>query len=193
MHDPRESHLKAFKRILRYIKGTICHDIHIYRSSVTGLVAYSDADWAGCPSTRCSTSGYCVFLGNNLISWSSKRQHTVSRSNSEAKYRGVANVVSEATWLHTLLLEMHIPLDRATIVYCDNVFAIYLSSNPVQHQWTKHVKIDIHFVREKVSLGHVGVLHVPSAQQFADVFTKGLSSPLFLTFRGSLSVRQPPA
>ncbi|KAG7600292.1 GAG-pre-integrase domain [Arabidopsis suecica] len=191
MHDPRESHLLALKRILRYLKGTIKHGLHIYRSTSSGLIAYSDADWAGCPSTRRSTSGYCVFLGDNLVSWSSKRQATISRSSAEAEYRGVANAVSETTWLRTLLLEMKIPLPRATIVYCDNISAIYLSSNPVQHQRTKHVEIDIHFVREKVAIGHVRVLHVPSAQQFADVFTKGLPSSLFLDFRTSLSVRPP--
>ena len=123
------------------------------------------------------------------MSWSSKRQNTISRSSAEAEYRGVANVVFDATWLRNLLFEMKIPLSRATVVYCDNISAIYLSSNPVQHQRTKHVEIDIHFVREKVSLGHVRVLHVPSARQFADIFTKGLPSPLFIEFRTSLTVR----
>lgn len=193
MHDPREAHLNALKRILRYVKGTISHGLRLYKSTTTSLVAYSDADWAGCPSTRRSTSGYCVFLGDNLISWSSKRQDVVSRSSAEAEYRGVANAVSEATWLRKLLLEMKIPIPRATIVFCDNISAIYMSSNPVQHQRTKHVEIDIHFVREKVATGEVRVLHVPSARQFADIFTKGLSSPLFLDFRDSLSVRASAA
>lgn len=193
MHDPREHHFSALKRILRYIKGTIRHGIHLYRSTTTGLVAYSDADWAGCPSSRRSTSGYCVFLGDNLISWSSKRQPTISRSSAEAEYRGVANAVSETTWLRTLLMEMKISLPKATIVYCDNISAIYLSSNPVQHQRTKHIEIDIHFVREKVALGQVRVLHVPSARQLADIFTKGLPSSLFLDFRDSLSIRTSAA
>lgn len=188
MHDPRESHFNALKRILCYVKGTISHGIHMARSSSLSLTAYTDADWAGCPSTRRSTSGFCVFLGDNLVSWSSKRQHIVSRSSAEAEYRGVANDVSETTWLRTLLLEMKIMLSRATLVYCDNVSAIYLSSNPVQHQRTKHVEIDIHFVREKVALGLVRVLHVPSAYQYADIFTKGLPSPLFLDFRDSLTI-----
>lgn len=153
------------------------------RSQSLSITAYSDADWAGCPSTRCSTSGYCDFLGNNLVSWSSKRQHTISRSSAEVEYRGVANAVSEATWLRNLLLQMKIPIPRATIVYCDNVSAVYLSSNPVQHQRAKHVEIDIYFAREKVTLGHVRVLHVPSTQQFADIFTKCLPSPLFIDFR----------
>ena len=92
-----------------------------------------DVDWAGCPTTRRSTSGYCVFLGDNLQSWSSKRQHTLSRSSAEAEYRGVANAVAETAGLHNLLRELHTPLFSATIVYCDNVSATYLTANPVQH------------------------------------------------------------
>ncbi|KAG7599937.1 Ribonuclease H-like superfamily [Arabidopsis suecica] len=191
MHDPRVNHLNALKRILRYVKGTISYGLQIYKSSTTDLVAYSDADWAGCPSTRRSTSGYAVFLGNSLISWSSKRQHTVSRSSAEAEYRGVANAVAETSWLRNLFLELRCPLSKATIVYCDNVSATYLCSNPVKHQRTKHVEIDIHFVRERVALGQLRVLHVPSSSQYADIFTKGLPSPLFTDFRSSLNVRPP--
>ncbi|GKD98005.1 ribonuclease H-like domain-containing protein, partial [Tanacetum coccineum] len=92
MHDPREPHFYALKRILRYIRGTLEHGLQLFSSTTFELVTYSDADWAGCPTTRRSTSGYCVFLGNNLLSWSSKRQPTLSRSSTEAEYRGVANV-----------------------------------------------------------------------------------------------------
>lgn len=192
MHDPREAHLAALKRILRYLKGTISHGLQLNKSSITDLVAYSDADWAGCPSTRRSTSGYCVFLGEILISWSSKRQDTVSRSSAEAEYRGVANAVAETIWIRNLLLELGCPLKKATLVYCDNISAVYLSSNPVQHQRTKHIEIDLHFVRERVSMGHVRVFHVPTHLQYADIFTKGLPSQLFTDFRSSLSVRQAP-
>ncbi|KAJ9564143.1 hypothetical protein OSB04_000109 [Centaurea solstitialis] len=157
------------------------------------LVAYSDADWGGCPDSRRSTSGYCVFLGDNLLSWSAKRQPTVSRSSAEAEYRGVANAVAETTWIRNLLFELHNPLSRASVVFCDNVSAVYLSNNPVQHQRTKHIEIDIHFVREKVRLGHIKVLHVPSSMQYADIFTKGLSRELFQSFRSSLRVCPPPA
>lgn len=193
MHDPREPHLAALKRILRYVRGTLDFGLHLYSSSTTSLVGYTDADWAGCPSTRRSTSGYCVFLGDNLLSWSSKRQQTLSRSSAEAEYRGVANVVAETAWLRNLLCELHSPLSTATLVYCDNVSAIYLSANPVQHQRTKHIEIDIHFVRDMVTTGQVRVLHVPSRYQYADIFTKGLPSALFEEFRSSLSVRLPPA
>nr|GEY93275.1 ribonuclease H-like domain-containing protein [Tanacetum cinerariifolium] len=157
------------------------------------LIAYSDADWAGCPSTRRSTSGYCVFLGDNPLTWSSNRQDTLSCSSAEAEYRGFANAVAETSWIHNLLCELHTLLFTSTLVYCDNVNAVYMSANPVQHQHTKHIEIDIHFVRDNVAAGHVRVLHVPSRFQYADIFTKGLPYPLFTDFRSSLSVRKSPA
>jgi len=189
MHDPREAHLVAAKRILRYLQGTLDFGLVIPCSALTQLVVYTDADWAGCPDTRRSTSGYAVFLGGSLISWSSKRQPTVSCSSAEAEYRAVANGVAEASWLRQLLQELHHPLASASLVYCDNVSAVYLSTNPVQHQRTKHVEIDLHFVRERVALGAVRVLHVPTTSQFADIFTKGLPSSVFMDFRSSLNVR----
>jgi hypothetical protein len=130
-----------------------------------------------------------VFLGDNLVSWSSKRQNTVSRSSAEAEYRAVANGVAEATWLRQLLLELHSPLQRATLVYCDNISAVYMTSNPVQHQRTKHIEIDLHFVRERVAIGDLRVLHVPTSSQYADIFTKGLPTSVFTEFRSSLNVQ----
>nr|GEX31887.1 ribonuclease H-like domain-containing protein [Tanacetum cinerariifolium] len=183
MYDPREPHLAAHKRILRYIRGTLDFRFHLYSSTTISLVGYTDADWAGCPSTRRSTSG---FLGDNLLSWSSKRQQTISHSSAEAEYRGTA-------WLPNLLRDLHSPLSTATLVYCDNVSATYLSANPVQHQRTKHIEIDIHFVRDLVTAGQVRVLHAPSRYQYADIFTKGLPSALFEDFCSSLSVCLPPA
>ncbi|GJY34362.1 ribonuclease H-like domain-containing protein [Tanacetum coccineum] len=170
MHDPREPHYTALKRILRYVRGTLDHGLQLR-----------------------STSGYCVFLGENLISWSSKRQHVISCSSAEAEYRGVVNVVTEMTWVRNLLRDLLVPLRSATLVYCENVSAVYLLSNPVQHQRTKHIEIDIHFVRDFVARGHVRVLHVPPRYQYADIFTKGLPSSLFEEFRSSLSVRPPSA
>jgi hypothetical protein len=190
MHDPREPHFTAVKRILRYLQGTSDFGLFIDRaSSPTTLTVYTDADWVGCPDTRRSTSSYAAFLGTTLVSWNSKRQQTVSRSSAEAEYRVVANGVAEASWLRQLLQELGQPLQHATIVYCDNISAVYLSTNPVQHQRTKHIEIDLHFVRERVSAGTVRVLHVPTSSQFADIFTKGLPSTVFVEFRSSMNVR----
>ncbi|GJR41706.1 ribonuclease H-like domain-containing protein [Tanacetum coccineum] len=121
MHDPRELHFAALKRVMRYVRGTMDFGLQLYISATTSLVGYIDADWAGCSSTCRSTSGYCVFLGDNLLSWSAKRQHTLSCSSAEAEYRGVANVVAETAWLRNLLRELHSLLSTATLVYCDNV------------------------------------------------------------------------
>ncbi|XP_071704315.1 uncharacterized mitochondrial protein AtMg00810-like [Rutidosis leptorrhynchoides] len=115
-------------------QGTLSYDLYLYKSPNRHLIAYTDADWAGCPDTRRSTSGYCVYFGDNLISWSSKRQHILSRSSAEVEYRGIANVVSDSCWIRNLLLELHCPLPKCTLVFCDNVSAIFLSGNPVQHQ-----------------------------------------------------------
>ncbi|GJZ86543.1 ribonuclease H-like domain-containing protein [Tanacetum coccineum] len=193
MHDPRDPHFTALKRILRYVRGTLDYGLQLHVSSTTQLSAYTDADWAGCPVTRRSTSGYCVFLGDNLLSWSAKRQVTLSRSSAEAEYRGVANVVAETVWIRNLLCELHTPLFIATLVYCDNVSVVYMSANPVQHQRTKHIEIDNHFVRDFVASGQVRVLHVLLRFQYADIFTKGLPTTLFIEFRSSLNVRRSPA
>ncbi|GJU15561.1 ribonuclease H-like domain-containing protein [Tanacetum coccineum] len=150
------------KHIMRYVQGTLDLGLHLYASATTSLVGYTDADWDGCPSTLRYTSDYCMFLSDNLLSWSAKRQHTISRSSAEAEYRGVANVVVETAWIHNLLRELHSPLLTATLVYCDNVSAVYMLANPVQHQCTKHIDIDIHFVCDMVKAGHVRILHVHS-------------------------------
>src|SRR4051812_31941973 len=117
MHDPRHPHLALIKRILRYVKGTLDMGITLGASSSPSLTAYSDADWAGCPNSRRSTSGYCVYYGHNLISWSSKRKNTVSRSSAKAEYRVVAHAVVECCWTRQLLGELHRPLSSATVVY----------------------------------------------------------------------------
>ncbi|KAJ0542483.1 putative RNA-directed DNA polymerase [Helianthus annuus] len=174
MHAPKVDHWNALKQIIRYLQGTSSHGLTISASTDFSLRAYTDADWARCPDTWRSTSGYCVYLGPNIISWSSKRQSVISRSSAEAECRGVANVVAEICWLRNLLLELHRPLTTASLVYCDNINAIYLSGNPVQHQ-----------------RGSVRVLHIPTRFQVADIFTKGLPKVLFDDFWSSLSIRPP--
>jgi hypothetical protein len=170
------------------LRGTLDYGLLLRRSASSELTVYTDVDWAGCPDTHRSTSGYAVFLGTNLVSWSSKRQNVVSRSSAEAEYWAVANGVAEACWLRQLLQELHALLTKSTLIYCDNVSAVYLSTNPIQHQRTKHVEIDLHFVRECVAIGDVRVLHVLPISQFADIFTKGLPTSVFSEFRSSLNI-----
>ncbi|GJU76683.1 ribonuclease H-like domain-containing protein [Tanacetum coccineum] len=193
MHDPWEPRFSTLKRILRYVHGTLDYGLQLFSSTTDSLIAYSDADWAGCPTTRRSTSGYCVFLGNNLLSWSSKRQPTLSRSSAEAEYHGVANVVAETCWIRNLLRELHTPLSSATIVYCDNVSVVYLSSNPVQHQRTKHIEIDIHFVRDFGCYWAGSRLNVSFADSVCDFFSRGLPFGLLMSFMTVLCVRCLPA
>jgi hypothetical protein len=130
-----------------------------------------------------------VFLDANLISWSLKRQNVVSRLGTKAEYRAVANGAMKACWLQQLLQKLHAPLTKSTLVYCDNVNAVYLSTNHIQHQRMKHVEIDLLFVRECVAIGDVRVLHVSTASQFTEIFTKGLPTSLFSKFWFSLNIR----
>jgi histone deacetylase 1/2 len=134
MHGPRECHLNLAKRVLRYVRGTVYLGLHLRASSMLDLRTFTDTDWAGCPDTRRSTSGYCIYLGDALVSWSSKHQAIVSRSSAKAEYRTVENVVVECIWLRQLLGELLCPVSKATLVYCDNISPVYLSANPVHHR-----------------------------------------------------------
>nr|GEV88753.1 ribonuclease H-like domain-containing protein [Tanacetum cinerariifolium] len=193
VHDSREPYFFALRRILRYVRGTLDYGLQLFSSSTTDLVAYSDADWAGCPTTRRSTSGYCVFLSNNLLSWSAKCQPNLSRSNAEAEYRGVANAVAKTCWLHNLLRELHTSLSslRLSTVIMSVLFIYLLIRFNISVRSTLRL-IFILFVIWLL-LVQVRVLHVHSRYQFADIFTKGLLTTLFKEFRSSLSVMCPPA
>jgi hypothetical protein len=184
MHIPQEPHLTAAKQILRYLCVTLDHSL-LRPSPTSELVVYTDADWASCPDTCWSTSGYVVFL-DNLASWSLKQQPVTSGSGAETEYLVVANDVAEACWLRQLLQEVHNPLTRVTLIYCDNVNAVYLSTDLMRHQRTIYVEIDLHLVHEYVVVGDALVLYILTTSQFVDIFTKGLPSTVFSEFRSSL-------
>ncbi|PRQ22776.1 putative RNA-directed DNA polymerase [Rosa chinensis] len=178
MQAPTEAHYAAVKRILRYLIRTTNLGL-TYRSASLELRAFSDADWAGDPNDRRSTTGFVIYFGNCPISWCSKKQHSVSRSSTEAEYRAMADTASEIFWLRHLLQDIDIQLPNVPILHCDNVSALALASNPVHKSKCKHVEVDVHFTREKVLQGDLTLQFVPSLDQFADIFTKGLSTAQF--------------
>lgn len=191
MHSPRTPHLTTAKRILRYLKGTPDHGIEFTQGSPT-LTIFSDADWAGCPIDCRSTTGYCVFLGNNLISWATKKQSSVSRSSTEAEYRALANSVAEVLWLCFLFKDLHVYLSQPPSFYCDNISTIALATNPILHNRTKHDDVDFHFIREPLANKSIQLHHISSSANVADVFTKSLSKHKFHDFISKLiSCRLP--
>ncbi|KAI5327491.1 hypothetical protein L3X38_026887 [Prunus dulcis] len=164
---------------LRYIHGTLDHGLN-FTSGSWDLHAYSDADWASDVNTHRSTTGFVVYLGNNLVSWQSKKQNYVSRSSIEAEYRALANTAADLAWVRQVLLDLKIFLPQPPTIHCDNLSALALSSNPVYHSWIKHLDIDFHFVRERVQKKDLFVQYIPTEEQVADIFTKGLHGPIFL-------------
>jgi hypothetical protein len=169
---PHSTHYVAVLHILRYIKGTMFHGLHFSAHSTLDLCAYSDADWAGDPTDRRSTTGFCFFLGDSLISWRSKKQHIVSRSSTEAEYRALADTTSELLALRWLLEDMGVTHSSLTVIHCDNRSAIQIAHNDVFHKRTKHIEIDCHLVRHHLSAGILHLLPVSSSDQTADIFTK---------------------
>ncbi|RVW63718.1 Retrovirus-related Pol polyprotein from transposon RE1 [Vitis vinifera] len=177
LQSPCDSHWDAVIRILRYIKSTPGQGVLYENRGHTQVVGYTDADWAGSPTDRRSTSGYCVFIGGNLISWKSKKQDVVARSSAEAEYRAMALATCELIWLRHLLQELRFGKDEQMKLICDNQAALHIASNPVFHERTKHIEVDCHFIREKIASGCVATSFVNSNDQLADIFTKSLRGP----------------
>ncbi|XP_019084189.1 PREDICTED: uncharacterized protein LOC109125882 [Camelina sativa] len=192
MHEPKMSDFHLLKRILRYVKGTTAMGISFNKNTDFTLRAYSDNSHANCKDTRRSIAGFCTFLGNNIISWSSKRQPTVSKSSTEAEYRALSDTTSEPVWINNMLKDLRIPQMEPPELYGDNLSSIYLAANPIFHNRTKHFETHYHYVRERVALGAMVVKHVPAHQQLADIFTKPLPQGPFSSLRHKLGVVVPP-
>ncbi|RVW59269.1 Retrovirus-related Pol polyprotein from transposon RE2 [Vitis vinifera] len=170
------------RRILRYVKGIIDIGLHFTSNTTLDLCAFSDANWARCPTTRRSITGYCTFLGGNLISWCAKKHHTVSRWSTEAEYRAMENTTAELTWMSFILQDLHISLASTPTLYCDNTSALHMIINPVFHARSKHIELDYHFVRERVALGLLVTQHISTEKQVADLFTKPMSKAALSNF-----------
>lgn len=177
MNSPCDTHWEAALRILKYIKGAPGRGLLYENKGNTNVQCYTNANYDGCPFSRRSTSGFCVLLGGNLVSWKSKKQSVVSRSSAEAEYRAMANATCELVWIKQLLEELKFCNVTPMKLICDNQAAMHIASNPVFHERTKHIEIDCHFVREKILDGTIVTKFAFSNDQLADVFTKSLRGP----------------
>ena len=156
-----------------------CGVILFKKGETLTLEAYTDADYSGSVVDRRSTSGYCTFLRGNLVTWRSKKQNVVARSSAEAKFRAMALGVCELLWLKNILEDLKVKWEGPMKLYCDNKSSISIAHNPVQHDRTKHIEVDRHFIKEKLDSGLICTAFVSSSDQLADILTKGLPGRCF--------------
>jgi hypothetical protein len=179
MHNPSEEHMEAVMRIIRYLKGAPGRGIQFKKNGHLDVEGYTDADWAGSITDRRSMSGYFTFVGGNLVTWRSKKQKSVSLSSAESELRGIVKGICELIWLQKLMTELGFPQTKEMDLFCDNKAAIDISHNPVQHDRTKHVGVDRHFIRDNIESNIIRLPHVKSEKQLADILTKETSSKIF--------------
>ncbi|CAN1268353.1 Retrovirus-related Pol polyprotein from transposon TNT 1-94 [Linum perenne] len=192
--QPTDLHMQAASRIVRYIKNDPGKGLFFPANSELKLHGFSDSDWAGCPDSRRSTTGFCIFIGDSLVSWKSKKQTTISRSSTEAEYRALAAVTCELKWLSYLLLDLQHAVSQPISLYSDSSSAIKMAENPIAHERTKHIEIDCHVIRDSVASGFIRLLQVPTTQQLADILTKPLGASIFnslVSKLGLLSIHSP--
>ena len=150
MHKPQTDHWEAALRIVRYLKGTSGYGVLFENHGHMEIFGFTDADWAGNPNDRKSTAGYLTFVGGNLVTWRSKKQKVVALSSAEAEFRGIRSGLTEILWLRKLMTELGLISQHPCKLFCDNQAAISISENPVQHDRTKHVEVDRHFIKENI-------------------------------------------
>ncbi|RVW35157.1 Retrovirus-related Pol polyprotein from transposon TNT 1-94 [Vitis vinifera] len=179
MHCPSEDHMSAVMQILRYLKSFPGKGLMFSRNDHLRVEGYTDADWAGNIMDRKSTSGYFTFVGGNLVTWRSKKQKVVALFSAEAEFRGMAKGLCELLWLRRLLTEIGFAPDSEMKLFCDNKAAIDISHNPIQHDRTKHVEVDRHFIKRNLDAKIIQFPFVKSEDQLADILTKAVSSKIF--------------
>jgi len=175
MQYPRHLHLVVVHCIIRYLLGSSSRGLFYPAGSSIRFVAFSDADWAGCPDTRRFVTGWCMFLDDCLISWKSKKQDCVSKSLTESEYRVMSAACSEVVWLRGLLVEIGFPQTTPTLLHADNTNAIQIATNLVFHERTKHIEVDCHSIREAVDTHVISLPHISTDLQITDVFTKSMT------------------
>ncbi|KAE8669118.1 cysteine-rich receptor-like protein kinase 10-like [Hibiscus syriacus] len=174
------------QRILRYLVGTMNFGlVFTADENDVKVVAFADVDWGGSLNDRRSISGHSVFIGNNLVAWSSKKQKSMSCSTMEVEYKSVADTATDVVWVGALLSELVVCQKEETVIWCDNTSAVALSANLVYHAHTKHVDLDIYFMREKVAAKLMRVNYVPAAHQITYGLTKPLARNAFEEFRAN--------
>lgn len=188
MNCAKESHFKATKRVLRYVKGTLNYGIKFSQSENFRLQGYSDSDWAGSVDDMKSTSGYCFNFGSGVFSWCSKKQDIVAQSTAEAEFIAATAAVNQALWLRKILSDLHLEQEATTEVMVDNQAAIAISKNPVFHGKTKHFCIKLFFLRDVQKDGAVCLKYCKTEDQLSDIFTKALPRSKFELLRGKLGI-----
>ena len=187
-----QTHWKAAKHVLRYLKGTANYRLTmgLHLNNPSELITYADSDWGLDTDTRCSVSGYVFLLGKSAISWSAKQQPTVAASSTEAEYMSVSHTARQGLWLRHLLIELGLTHLRSdpTIIYFDNRGAMELAKESHHHNQTKHIDIQHHFVHERVEDGTYKIVHCPTGQMLADILTKPLHFPTFSIHRDNLGL-----
>ena len=176
MQTPKVHHWNMVERILRYLREAPGQGVWMACNKNTEVIGYCDADWAGDRVDRRSTTGYCTFIGGNLVTWKSKKQKVVSCSSAEAEYRSMRKLTSELIWIKGLLGDLGIEITSPMTMHCDNQAAIHIASNSVFHERTKHIEVDCHKVRQAVEQQVILPCYTRSADQLADIFTKAASS-----------------
>ncbi|RDY05095.1 Copia protein, partial [Mucuna pruriens] len=173
MHDPKERHLQAVERILQYLKASLGKGLLFKKEGTLSMEIYTDADYAGSVVDRRSTSRYCMFLGGNLVTWRSKKQNVG---------------ICEGLWTKIILDDLKVKYEGLIKLFCNNNSVMSISHNPVQHDRTKHIEINIYFIKEKLDSGLIVTTHVPTRLQVTNIFTKGLFTTRFQELNGKLGM-----